>query len=1425
MIDTYEKLDIGIGQVTQILHVADIHIRLTKRHDEYREAFNKIYDYIDTKLSPNAIIAILGDVLHGKVDLSPEAIQLTSEFFRNCSDRRPTIVIAGNHDCYSADHELLTQSGWINIADYVNSNSTDAVATFNVETSEMEFQPPTGLIKKEFNGELVNLTGKNVDLLVTPTHQVLYHWNASGKYYKKNAIEITKSSEIPINGRIRSFIPDPFYKLLGFSFAEGTFVLREHTQNTTNTKYDGSRVQFHLKCEREINYLSNVLVELGYKFKLRPQKDGTYYIVVYSDLGKRICKYFDDKKEIPTSIFSATISQMRSFLDGYLHGDGSSVGLNGQWRFASISEKSIDILHTLIRLCGGRSGKSNRVIYGNYENSQRQYLCSAFIDNEVHFSPIQQILKTEYSGYVYCVSVPNTNLFVRRGQKISISGNCLLTNKTRLDSISPIVANLAHKNLFYLKESKLYGAGNILLNNFSIFDDPTSFIKMKNVTKRLQREFDTKIALFHGGVHSANTDIGFKITNRIVTADSFDGHDIVLLGDIHKEQTMFIEHEVHPIDIDEIINTGEWEIVCNPSESTPTYAVIKKFPILRYSGSAIQQNHGEALRGHGFSVWDIPNRKFEHVEISNDYGYFTVLVENGKLVTDISSMPIKAKLRVNCKESVATEVKRIVTDIKKTHQISDIVYVRIDSDTPTNIATKSASNLSQIGNVDYQNKLIGEYLVDRFPTIDKDTLSSIFEINKTLNSTINKDDQSRNIRWKPKRFEFDNLFSYGEGNVLDFTKLSDVYGLFAPNASGKSSLFDALSFIAFDKSSKAFKASHIMNTQKMSFKGKFTFEVNGIDYVIVRSGARDKKNNVKVDVNFYKIVEGKEVPLNAEARRSTNEIIRDYLGSYDDFILTTLSLQSNRGSFVDMGQTERKELLSQFIGITLFDKLTTATNDKLKELGSVLRAFNKEDNTSHVAKMENEIDVLTSKISDLDAQNQITQSKIKELSDKIENESKSIVNLHDVPTQRDADNLVIEKTDLERKVSSAREKIETWGLELIEEKKKLELLLFRTDELESMGLVDKKASLTDHQKRYSILEKKLNELKFHVAEKLKKLEHLELHKYDPNCPFCTNNIFVKDAMNTRSSLESDKKDARLVVDEMKTIKSALNELIPYQSLINELDGIPMNIAIQKSHVSRKQLETNNGSALIDRSTSRLSKIEELLTLYSLAKDILEKNSQIDTVISELKSQLNRVSNQSRDIHKELLLATGRKVSLTDQITTIQKRIGEIETYQNELAAYEYYLSAMGPNGLQYRIISSAIPQIESEVNNILSQIVEFGMNIETDGKNVNVYIKYEDKKWPLELCSGMEKFVAGLALRVALINISNLPRPNFMVVDEGFGALDADNMGTMHALFDFLKTNFDFIIIISHLDVMRDMVEKQLEIRKENGFSRIDNSK
>jgi DNA repair exonuclease SbcCD ATPase subunit len=63
-----------------------------------------------------------------------------------------------------------------------------------------------------------------------------------------------------------------------------------------------------------------------------------------------------------------------------------------------------------------------------------------------------------------------------------------------------------------------------------------------------------------------------------------------------------------------------------------------------------------------------------------------------------------------------------------------------------------------------------------------------------------------------------------------------------------------------------------------------------------------------------------------------------------------------------------------------------------------------------------------------------------------------------------------------------------------------------------------------------------------------------------------------------------------------------------------------------------------------------------------------------------------------------------------------------------------------------------------------------------------------------------------------------------MAIDEGFGALDKSNLSSMAMLFDYLKTQFKFIMIISHIDSMRDIVDSHIEVNKVSGRSNVKHS-
>lgn len=91
-----KQIDCGIDKIDKIFHVSDIHIRTLKRHGEYRMVFQNLFDYIEANCTGNSIAVVTGDIVHSKLDMSPELVQMLVDFFNGFTI--PTIVILGNHD-------------------------------------------------------------------------------------------------------------------------------------------------------------------------------------------------------------------------------------------------------------------------------------------------------------------------------------------------------------------------------------------------------------------------------------------------------------------------------------------------------------------------------------------------------------------------------------------------------------------------------------------------------------------------------------------------------------------------------------------------------------------------------------------------------------------------------------------------------------------------------------------------------------------------------------------------------------------------------------------------------------------------------------------------------------------------------------------------------------------------------------------------------------------------------------------------------------------------------------------------------------------------------------------------------------------------------------------------------------------------------
>ena len=154
-----------------------------------------------------------------------------------------------------------------------------------------------------------------------------------------------------------------------------------------------------------------------------------------------------------------------------------------------------------------------------------------------------------------------------------------------------------------------------------------------------------------------------------------------------------------------------------------------------------------------------------------------------------------------------------------------------------------------------------------------------------------------------------------------------------------------------------------MNTDKTTFKCKFNFEIDGVDYFIERRAKKNRKGQVKVDVDFWSEVGGEIKNLNGEQRRETNKSISSYIGSYEDFILTAMSLQNNNTGVIDKSQAEKKDTLAQFLDIGLFDELWKLSNEESNEVSSVIRDLEKQDFSSSLVDLNKKHNAIWKRIS------------------------------------------------------------------------------------------------------------------------------------------------------------------------------------------------------------------------------------------------------------------------------------------------------------------------------------------------------------------------------------------------------------------------------------------------------------------------------
>lgn len=965
-----------------------------------------------------------------------------------------------------------------------------------------------------------------------------------------------------------------------------------------------------------------------------------------------------------------------------------------------------------------------------------------------------------------------------------------LKNEQREDAISPIIKALNRNNLFLHKKSENFIKNNINFLFYSLFDQDG----WKNLSGKINNNF-INVAVFHGSVAGCVYENGIVALDAEIESDFFKSADYAFLGDIHKRQDLDRNGKIH------------------------------------YPGSLSQLDFGESVE-KGFTVWEIQDSKNFNktfIKVTNPYLFLTVTFDENTEKTKalileqvqkykIShgwKLRIKSNIRISDSDKLSLKTFGCNKLGAKSVDIDDSILLSVDSvDIQGESITKEELKTNKEKIKELYLKFI-ERNKDNYKGIDTEKAKKIIEENLEKLSGISE--QVRDAIIKLESYEFDNILSYGKENKVNFNKLNGLVGIHGRNRIGKSSLIGSIALTLYNVTDRApVKSAFVVNNREKDASMRMLFNVSGQRYLLERKIEKQiqKSKNKKLEeedkaltsLKLFKLDRnGSQYELkneNSISRTDTEKVLRNIIGTPDDFLFTSLSAQGQINSFINSGATTRKELLNRFLDLDIFKHLYSSVNEEYNILKKgELKNYDK-------LKLEEEISQNKIKLSDLicekskiDAEIFLLEKEIEELPD-----VKEYTFFHQTLTS--VSNLLLKK---ENELNSENKNLENLQTLLANKESFLEKKLAEINEKSiDVSLISKElVELEEDYKKIVAIKTKLSFLKKDLELSKKVVKKLDVVPCGDEYPSC---VYIKDAHQAKIDLknleseilelnfnESEANDRVELFNSLSSLLKEENE--KHLALEREISTCKQKISEIKIQISSKtdriipMLQTDIAE-MIEKKNEYKEKCEKLFVLSGIDEIKAEKTASK----KRLYQTLNSISVEIGKL-ENVVETTEASILLKEELVSSSKILESI-------------LDAFSKNGIPAMLLNSQLPVINKLINDYLSDVVDFKIKFQTEvGVNtLDIFLQDEKSTRVIELASGMEKMISSLAIRAALMELTPLPKLDSLIIDEGFDALDQNNLGNVVKLLYKLKDKFKAVYVITHIQSLKEYMDQIIEI-------------
>lgn len=436
--------------------------------------------------------------------------------------------------CYDEETEVLTRQGW---KFWKDVTMEDEFCTLS-RSRKIEYQRPIRLFKKKYSGKMIHFNTRNLDLKVTPNHNMLienqkgelsliradkyafsskiYHngipkrgiWVGKKQdLFELKGIEGTKYSfghEYPYTSPDRTFDTKDWMAFLGIFLSEGWY--SKIKNRNKDYLFIISQKKPHVRKQ-----IKELFKRMGIHYNEKIVKNG---FGVHCKTLHSYLKQFGLQKVrfIPREVLELDKEYLEILYHWLMLGDGS-VSKNGQETYYTCSKQlASDVQELIIKLgYGSRITTKDKLYHGKIN---RIYEVSKHVKSDKYWIQTHKKIEVEdYCGKIYCAEVPNHTLIVRRNGKATWCGN----------SIGVVTINCARLGyLFKGDKESLYNRLDYLMD----LARNSLELKRKTLKQNMDRGLYPYIKRWLGTLRNHFSTIGVNGINEMIRNFTNDKEDI-----------------------------------------------------------------------------------------------------------------------------------------------------------------------------------------------------------------------------------------------------------------------------------------------------------------------------------------------------------------------------------------------------------------------------------------------------------------------------------------------------------------------------------------------------------------------------------------------------------------------------------------------------------------------------------------------------------------------------------------------------------------------------------------------------------------------------------------------------------------------------------------------------------------------------------